>query len=372
MKPRVLMIGRTRYRLPLAPWLRKKFDALAAELDVRVLASSGDGSPGDETFELVRPLRPRVLDGLAFHLLLPLRSARAIRRWRPDAVVAEDPFAGLAALTARRLAGAPRPRVIVEAHGNWRVSTRLYGSPARRLVAPLADAIARYSLRRADATRALSAYTAGLVADVRGRPPEAQFATWSDLGVFAARPPSPLPVSPTALFVGALERYKNVDGLAAAWPRVVERVREARLVIVGKGPLAPLVERLCREQPGVEWRPELAPEEVAAAMDDAWVLVLPSRHEGLGRVVLEAFARGRGVVGGRAGGILDLVEEGREGLLVDPERVHELVEALARVLSDRALAERLGEAGQRRFAEWQTTPEEFAARMRALVDRALH
>jgi glycosyltransferase involved in cell wall biosynthesis len=107
-------------------------------------------------------------------------------------------------------------------------------------------------------------------------------------------------------------------------------------------------------------------------MDGASVLVLPSRHEGLGRVVLEAFARGRGVVGGRAGGILDLVEEGREGLLVDPERADELAEALVRVLSDRALAERLGEAGRRRFAEWQTTPEEFAARMRALVESALH
>ena len=55
-KPRVLIVGRSRYRLPLEPNLRRKFDALAAELDVRVLASARDGSPThDETFRLVPP-----------------------------------------------------------------------------------------------------------------------------------------------------------------------------------------------------------------------------------------------------------------------------------------------------------------------------
>jgi glycosyltransferase involved in cell wall biosynthesis len=101
------------------------------------------------------------------------------------------------------------------------------------------------------------------------------------------------------------------------------------------------------------------------------VLVLPSRFEGLGRVVIEAFARGRGVVATGAGGILDLVEDGREGLLVDVDDVDGLAEALVRALSDRGLAERLGVAAQARFPEWNQTAEQWAERMRALVERAL-
>jgi hypothetical protein len=55
MRPRVLMVGRTRYRLPLDPSLTRKFDALRARLDLRVLAAAPrDGASGDGTFALQR------------------------------------------------------------------------------------------------------------------------------------------------------------------------------------------------------------------------------------------------------------------------------------------------------------------------------
>ena len=366
-RPRVLFVGRTRYTLPLPGWLQKKFDALERELDYHVLASAPDGARARSAgrFDLIPPGRLRRLDGLLFHLRLPFRIASAIRRHRPDAVIAEDPHVAAAALLARRLVRNGRPRVVAEVHGNWRLATRLYGSPARRLVAPVADALDSLAVRRADAVRALSPYTAALVAEVRGRPADAAFPTYSDLSAFT-RPRRPLPDRPTALFVGVLERYKGIDTLAAAWPRVAAGVPGARLVVVGRGSRRRLVDEL-----DVEHTADLAPEEVAARMDDAWALVLPSRHEGLGRVVIESFARGRGVVGGRAGGILDLVHEGEEGLLVEPGDVEGLARALVRVLSDRSFAEQLGDAAARRFADWRSTPEEFAARVRAVVDAAL-
>ncbi len=65
--------------------------------------------------------------------------------------------------------------------------------------------------------------------------------------------------------------------------------------------------------------------------------------------MIEAFARGRGVVASRAGGVLDLVDDGVQGLLVDPEDTEGLAAALVRVLRDRALAERLGAAASTRF-----------------------
>jgi glycosyltransferase involved in cell wall biosynthesis len=115
----------------------------------------------------------------------------------------------------------------------------------------------------------------------------------------------------------------------------------------------------------------MAPPEVAQALDAATVLVLPSRFEGLGRVIIEAFARGRGVVATRAGGVLDLVEEGRQGLLVGVDDDDGLADALSRVLADRTLAERLGAAAHESFPPWNQSADQWAARMRALVDLTL-
>jgi glycosyltransferase involved in cell wall biosynthesis len=111
----------------------------------------------------------------------------------------------------------------------------------------------------------------------------------------------------------------------------------------------------------------LTSDEIAAALDASWVLVLPSRSEGMGRILVEAFCRGRAVIGTRAGSIPDLVEDGVAGVLVEPDDADLLAEAIVRVLSDRALAERLGEGARASAAPWLQTPEEYARRMRELV-----
>jgi glycosyltransferase involved in cell wall biosynthesis len=67
--------------------------------------------------------------------------------------------------------------------------------------------------------------------------------------------------------------------------------------------------------------------------------------------VLEAMAMGLPVVATRVGGLPELVEDGVTGLLVEPERPEALAEALVRVLGDRALADRLGQAGRRLVLE---------------------
>jgi glycosyltransferase involved in cell wall biosynthesis len=364
MTPRVLFVGPTRYALPLPVGLERKFTALGDQLDYRVLAR-GDGR--DERFRLVPA------DGKSFYARLPGRVRAELRAFRPNVVVAEDPRTAAIVLLVRALTPGLKPRVVCEVHGNWRHATRLYGSPLRRVASPIVDALDRYGVRHADAVRALSGYTARLVEDARGRAPDAVFPTYSDLAAFTERPLQPLPDRPTALFVGVLEPYKNVDALAAAWRLVLPQVPEAKLVVVGKGSRGSTIARLARENDrSVEHVAELSPDKVAAAFDKATVLVLPSRYEGLGRVVIEAFARGRGVVASRAGGILDLVEDGKEGLLVGVDDIEGLATALVRVLSDRSLAERLSAAAHARFQEWNQSAEQWATEMRRLVDALLH
>jgi glycosyltransferase involved in cell wall biosynthesis len=357
-RPRVLFVGRTRYRLPLPESLARKWDALSERMDVRVLAS---GSGHDSRFSLIPA---RHLDGPRFYASLPFAVVRELRAFRPDVVVAESPYEAIAVELARRRTHSPA-KLVVEVHGDWRLSTRLYGSRARGAVAPLADRLAQWAFRHADGHRAISAFTESLVR-AEGREPIGVFPTYSDLGSFTG-PTIPVPGAPRALFVGVLERYKNIEALAAAWRLVAARVPEARLHLVGSGTQAEIAETLARE--GVRWDRRLEPVELAAALDDARVLLLPSPSEGLGRVVIEAFLRGRAVVGTQSGGIPDIVEHERTGLLVEPGDVAALADAVERALVESGLAERLGEAAHEASARWLSTPDEFADSVLSVVER---
>lgn len=359
----MLFVGRGRLTLPLPAWLAKKWDALDDVFELRVLNAGSGG--GDPRFRLLPG------DAVRFYTELPVAVARELRVLRPEAVVASDPYVAAAAFAGRRLARSSA-RVIVEVHGDPMTFTRLYGSRARRLLSPIADAVSARALRQADATRALSAFTSSLVERRRGVPATACFPTYSDLEAFTDAPVRPVPVDQRVLFVGALEPYKNVRGLAAAWRRVARSHPDARLRIVGRGSQAALVAALAAELPDqVRHDPELAPAAVAAALDESRALVLPSWPEGLGRVVLEAFARGRGVVATGAGGIPDIVTDGRDGLLVPPGDVAALAGALGRVLDDAPLAESLGREAHSTYARWHQTPADFAESYRDLVERAL-
>jgi glycosyltransferase involved in cell wall biosynthesis len=368
MRRRLLLVGRTRYDLPLSTSLARKFDALEAEFELRVLGSAGRLNGEDPRFRLAGRVRPRVIDGAVFYVLLPARVARELRDFRPDAVLVQGGQETALALVGRALARS-RARVIADVHGDPAAATRLYGSPLRRALAPLGDTLARSAIRRADGVRTISAYTSGVVR-AAGAEPTATFAAFMDLDPFLAGPPAPIPERPTALFVGVLERYKGVDVLADAWRLAAPRLPGAMLHVVGRGTLREVPERLVAELPDrTRWTESLSTPEVSRALDEATVLVLPSRSEGLGRVVVEAFSRGRGVVASRVGGIPDLVADGENGLLVPPEDPEALADAVVRVLSDRELAERLGAKGCTTVEPWLATPEEYARQIRDLVER---
>jgi glycosyltransferase involved in cell wall biosynthesis len=120
------------------------------------------------------------------------------------------------------------------------------------------------------------------------------------------------------------------------------------------------------------WSQKLRTEEVVAALDDATLLVLPSRSEGMGRVVVEGLLRGRPVVASRVGGIPDLVEHGVNGLLFDPEDHAGFADALVRLLTDRAEAQRLASAARPVGERLVATPLEYAASVRELVESTNH
>ncbi len=151
------------------------------------------------------------------------------------------------------------------------------------------------------------------------------------------------------LFVGALRHEKSVDTLIEAVGLLQAQGYEIVLDIVGDGDQRPfledcarryLTEGTCRFH-GFQTDPAVLHRFYSMAD----LFVLPSVSEGLGRVVLEAMARGVPVVASAAGGIPDLVQHERTGLLVSPREPKHLADALERVINDAGLRRRLIAAG---------------------------
>jgi glycosyltransferase involved in cell wall biosynthesis len=116
-----------------------------------------------------------------------------------------------------------------------------------------------------------------------------------------------------------------------------------RLLIVGDGPDAAALRRGASSN--VEFRAGVTPDRVPDLLGDARALLVPSiSHEGAGRVVLEAYAAGVPVLASRAGGLLEVVQDGSTGLLLPPGDTGAWTEGVTRLTDDRVTI-RMGEAG---------------------------
>lgn len=367
---RVLFVGSSAFDLPLSPGLAKKWDAVGHVFDVRVIGRAGTVESADPRFRLISQALPPIR-GLGYYAWLPAVVRDELRRFRPDVIVTKSPFEAFALLPVWKLAR-PRPKLLVDLHGDWHTAPRLYGSSLRRLYAGLTDRAAVFALRRADGTRAISEYTASIAGEATGRDPLSVFPAYFDLESFTSRPPQSLPARPAVAWIGVLQNTKNPGVLADAWRRVAAETSAARLVVVGRGPLQPVVDRLVREFPTrVTTIPWLSSAEVARLLDESTLLAMSSESEGLPRVIMEAFARGRPVVATAVGGIPDLVEPERNGVLVDPGDADALADALLRVLEDRQLAERLSRGAIEAAEHLRWTPDRYANALRELVDTAV-
>lgn len=148
------------------------------------------------------------------------------------------------------------------------------------------------------------------------------------------------------LFLGRLEAAKGVFELLGAGARLARDFPQLRLVFGGNGDVDG-VRRRAREL-GIEDRIELpgwiGPQQRDAELARASVFCLPSHAEGLPMSMLEAMAAGKAVVATRVGGIPEALRDGSEaanGLLVPPRDEAALAAALATLLGDAALRERL-------------------------------
>jgi glycosyltransferase involved in cell wall biosynthesis len=176
----------------------------------------------------------------------------------------------------------------------------------------------------------------------------------------------------TVVYLGRMEKRKETVDLLQAVPLVLREVAEVQFVLIGADrPHCPggrthaqyLEEEIPAEvRPRVQLLGRLPNGEVDRWLQSATVFVAPSLYESFGLIFVEAMRWGIPVVGTQVGGIPEIVEHERTGLLVPPQKPHAIAAALIRLLRDEPLRKQLGEAGRRRVEE-QFSARHAAERM---------
>ena len=165
--------------------------------------------------------------------------------------------------------------------------------------------------------------------------------------------------APIVLCVTRLEPAKGVEDLIEASRRLVDAGVDHRLVIAGDGSQRERLDALVRERGLGDACALLGPRrDIGSLLAAADVFCLPSHHEGVPPILLEALAAGLPSVATRVGGVPELIVQGRTGLLVPPGDAVELGRALKRVIRHPVFAAHLA-AGGRSVASART-PRAFA------------
>lgn len=273
-----------------------------------------------------------------------------LRDYRPALVHAHFATDGLAALPLAEALGAPLVTTLhgYDVHrsraallGSGRLSWMRYALFRRRL-----QARGRLFLAVSDALRDR--------AIAQGFPAERTVTHYNGIDLSRFQPGDGGDGA-TILHVGRLVEKKGTAVLLRAFATARAGRPEARLAIIGEGPLRRRLQRLAGELglgDSVDFLGELTPDEVAARMRGAALLAAPSLtardgdSEGLPQAIVEAMASGLAVVATHHGGIGEAVADGTSGFLV-AEGAHEsLADRLAELLGDAALRRRMGAAGR--------------------------
>jgi glycogen(starch) synthase len=171
---------------------------------------------------------------------------------------------------------------------------------------------------------------------------------------------------PVVLGFGRLVRDKGFDLALRAFHVVAQRLPRVRLVLAGDGAARPELEQLAADlglSDAVRFLGAVAPDQVPHLLDSASLVVVPSRwNEPFGLVALEAALMARPVVAARVGGLAEAVEEGKTGLLVDPEDFVSLADAMLYLLENHEVADRMGATARERAGErfsWNRCVDEY-------------
>ena len=243
--------------------------------------------------------------------------------------------------------------LVLRAHG----SLRFYAEELGQSVPALISRLEAWSHRRADAWAAVSEHAGEVTRKVFGLPSGPDAVLYNPVPIPANAAPFERREPFRVVYTGTLTAKKGVVSLLRAWPGVRDEVPSAELHLYGKdqtvqGGIAMsawLQSRLPeRDRSSVRFHGHVRREELLEALATSRVAIFPSYTETFGLGPVEAMGRGVPTIYTKRSCGPEIVRDGVDGLLVEPDEPGEIVTATVRILQDEALARRLGDAGRQR------------------------
>ncbi len=308
--------GRHTYEL----WRRLASDP---RLELRVFSPSVNDLPGHVTAGAA-PSR------LASHLGFSLAVAFSLEKWRRRFGIDVFHFNGGPGGVVL-LKSAPRP-LLYTAHHTYAQQSRLVpGQSWKRAFVRFEAA----SYAQASLVAAVTPSTAKAVEGELGRPSPRVIVVPSGIDENRFCPAEAPKLEGSVLFVGRLDARKNLIYLLDAWRHVRRRAPNARLYVIGDGPLRRKAERFIGSNglsASVTLLGKVSEDELVRWYRQAWCVAVPSIFEGLGLAALEALACATPVVAADTDGLRDVVRDGIDGLLAPLDDAVAFADALAQVL----------------------------------------
>jgi glycosyltransferase involved in cell wall biosynthesis len=176
-----------------------------------------------------------------------------------------------------------------------------------------------------------------------------------------------------AIFLGRLVFYKNLEVVFEALGTIVQEIPDAKLVIVGDGPVRSMWERMVNDlklREHVRFCGRISDEEKLRLLKESAFLVLPSFVEGFGMVVLEAFACGKPALVSSIGALQEVVSDRLDGYLADPTSASQWSDRMLNLFHNPQLAEQMGANGHEKLLT-RFGIERVAEEMETLYETAL-
>jgi colanic acid/amylovoran biosynthesis glycosyltransferase len=308
-------------------WVGRRVTPVGEQSGFDVLRLGGDGATG-------------ALRRLLFKEAGLVPSLADLRRLRPVAIHAQFGRGGAFALPIARGLGIPLAVTFHGGDANKDTHYRRFPPSlfARRLPALMAEARVFICVSESVKAKLIE----------RGFPPEKLVVLPIGTTIPTERPAE---IGSSILFVGRFVPKKGVGVLITALKRLQAEGREPAAIIVGDGPQADAMRREASDLQRVRFVGWQEPDAVAALMREAGLLVVPSVRapggdaEGLPSVAVEAMALGVPVLASDEAGLAGVVRPGETGALVPAREPLALATAIAALIDDLALRQRLGDAG---------------------------
>lgn len=362
--PRVLFIGGTRYSYPLDETHRKKFYVLASVSKNYVFAYSmgmkfqtfTDGA----NFYLIPSKMPRIIRYPFFLFLAFYMIIYVAFKYNVKINICQSPYEALSSIIVKTILKifCKHISVIIEIHGDWESAPKLYLVPKLKLVSrilgKLGNIISDFVLKRSDVIRTISFFTIEKLSHKGISKPIIKFPAYTDIELFCRCSNNlqefSLPYNNYVLYAGMLIYLKGIHVLIESMARVVERYEQQLLLIAGSGEYYKELEKLVYDRKlenNVVFLGHLDQRTLALYMQNCMVLVLPSLSEGLGRVLIEAMACGKPVIGTNVGGIPELIKDGENGFLISPNEPYILADRIIYLIQNPDIAIKMGANGKK-------------------------